>query len=208
MGRIWDISPTVGASSPVFPGDRHVSSEWTFRIDADCPVNVAALTLSPHVGAHADAPLHFVAGGTTAAELPLDAYLGPCRVVHALAVGGVVGWRDVEPALADPPERVLIRTYGRQPTDWDDGFTALSADLVERLGALGVLLVGTDAASLDPASSKDLPAHHAAHRHGMAILENLLLDEVSEGDYELVALPIKLAGLDAAPVRAILREVR
>jgi len=206
-GLLRDISPPVAPSSPVFPGDRQLAAEWTFRIGHGSPVNVAALTLSPHTGAHADAPLHFVDGGTPADALPLEAYVGPCRVVHATGVGAVVEWRHVAQSLTDPPPRVLLRTYERQPTTWDDGFTALAPDLVDRLGALGVGLVGTDAASLDPAASKTLDAHHAAHRHGLAILENLLLDDVPEGDYELIALPLRLAGIDAAPVRAVLRAL-
>lgn len=204
---IRDISPGVDAGSPVFPGDRQATTEWTFRIGPGCPVNVAALTLSPHTGAHADAPLHFVEGGTPAGELPLDAYLGPCRVIHARGSGAAVEWRDVERALIDPPPRVLVRTYERQPATWDAAFTAIAAETIERLGALGVRLIGTDAASLDPATSKTLDAHHAAYRHGLAILENLLLDDVPEGDYELIALPIKLARADAAPVRAVLRDL-
>lgn len=205
--RIRDISPAVEVGSPVFPGDRQMAAEWTFRIGPGCPVNVAALTLSPHTGAHADAPLHFVDGGTPAGELPLDAYLGPCRVVHAIGAGPRVEWRHVEHALSGPPPRVLVRTYERQPATWDDGFTAIAAETIERLGDLDVRLVGTDAASLDPASSKTLDAHHAAYRHGLAILENLLLDDVPEGDYELIALPLRLATADAAPVRAVLREL-
>lgn len=205
--RLWDISPPIDGSSPVFPGDRRLATEWTFRIGPGCPVNVAALTLTPHVGAHADAPLHFVEDGTPAGELPLGAYLGPCRVVHALVAGAAVGWRDVEHALTDPPERVLVHTYERQPTTWDDGLTAIAPETIERLAALDVRLIGTDAASLDPATSKTLDAHHAAYRHRMAILENPMLDDVPEGDYELIALPIRLATADAAPVRAVLREL-
>jgi len=204
---IRDISPVVSPTSPVFPGDRPVTTDWTFRIGPGCPVNVAALTLSPHTGAHADAPLHFIEGGTPAAELPLEAYLGRCRVIHALDAAPAVEWGHLSDALADPPPRVLIRTYRHQPRVWDDDFTALAAETVERLGALGVRLVGTDAASLDAAASKTLDAHHAARRHGVAILENLCLDDVPEGDYELIALPLRIAGADAAPVRAVLREL-
>ena len=206
--RIWDISPPVSPAAPVFPGDQPFQSAWTFRIGPGCPVNVARLTLSPHTGAHADAPLHYAEGGTPAGELDLAPYLGRCRVVHALGAGALVGWADVEHALAgDLPPRVLIRTYRRQPAQWDTGFPGLDPDLVERLARLGVRLVGVDTASLDPVDSKNLAAHHAAHRGDVRILENLLLDDVEEGDYELIALPLKLATADAAPVRAVLREL-
>jgi arylformamidase len=208
LARLWDITPPVDATSPVFPGDQAYGDGWTFRIGPGCPVNVARLTLSPHTGAHADAPLHYAPDGTPAGALDLAAYLGPCRVVHATAARPLVTLDDVRHRLDDTlPPRLLVRTYDRQPTVWDDSFAALDPDLLDELGARGGVLVGTDAASLDPATSQALEAHHAAHRHDLRILENLLLDDVPEGDYELIALPLKLVSADAAPVRAVLREL-
>ena len=208
MARLWDITPPVDATSPVFPGDQAYDAGWTFRIGPGCPVNVARLTLSPHTGAHADAPLHYSADGTPAGALDLAAYLGPCRVVHATSARPLVTLADVAHALdGQPPPRLLVRTYDRQPTSWDAGFAGLDPVLLDDLGRRGGVLIGTDAASLDPADSKGLEAHHTAHRHDLRILENLLLDDVPEGDYELIALPLKLTGADAAPVRAVLREL-
>jgi arylformamidase len=208
LPRLWDITPALDASSPVFPGDQAFDADWTFRIGPGCPVNVARLTLSPHTGAHADAPLHYADGGTPAGALDLAAYLGPCRVVHATSARPTVTLDDVRDQLNGAlPPRLLVRTYDRQPTVWDDSFAALDAGLLDELGARGGVLVGTDAASLDPADSKTLDAHHAAHRHDLRILENLVLDDVPEGDYELIALPLKLTSADAAPVRAVLREL-
>lgn len=208
MARLWDVTPLVDATSPVFPGDHGFETGWTFRVGPGCPVNVARLTLSPHTGAHADAPLHYTPGGTPAGELDLAAYLGPCRVVHATGARPLVTVRDVAHALDDSlPPRLLVRTYRRQPSAWDADFAALDPALLDELGSRGAVLVGTDAASLDPADSKTLDAHHAADRHDLRILENLLLDDVAEGDYELIALPLKLATADAAPVRAVLREL-
>lgn len=208
MRRLWDITPVLDAGSPVFPGDQPLEQDWTFRLGPGCPVNVARLTLSGHVGAHADAPLHYVADGTPAGELDLAAYLGPCRVVHATAARPLVTRADVGHALRDGmPPRLLVRTYESQPPRWDDSFAGLALEVLDALAAHDGLLVGTDAASLDPADSKTLDAHHAAARHDLRILENLVLDEVPEGDYELIALPLKLATADAAPVRAVLREL-
>ncbi|GAB7005089.1 arylformamidase [Nocardioides sp. AN3] len=209
MTGLWDITPTVDVTSPVFPGDQAYDAGWTFRIGPDCPVNVARLTLSVHTGAHADAPLHYTDDGAPAGALDLTPYLGPCRVAHATTARDLVRIDDVAHALGDDlPPRVLLRTYDRQPAIWDESFTALAPELVAELGRRGVVLVGTDAASLDPAASSTLDAHHAAGRHDMRVLENLLLDDVPEGDYELIALPLKLATADAAPVRAVLRELR
>jgi arylformamidase len=208
LARIWDITPAVDATTPVFPGDQAFDTGWTFRIGPGCPVNVARLTLSPHTGAHADAPLHYASDGMAAGALDLAAYLGPCRVVHAMSTRPLVTASDVAHALDDTlPPRLLVRTYDRQPAAWDDGFAGLDPALLDALGARGGVLVGTDAASLDPADSKTLGAHHTAHRHDLRILENLLLDDVPEGDYELIALPLKLTTADAAPVRAVLREL-
>ena len=206
--RLWDISPPVDAASPVFPGDAPFSLQWPARIGPDCPVNVSKLTLSPHTGAHADAPLHYGDEGAAIGEVPLHAYLGPCRVIHAIDCGPLVLWRHLEHALQDLPPRVLVRCYQHMPADrWDEHLPAYAPETIERLADLGVLLVGIDSASIDPASSKSLDSHQVIRRRGLRVLENLLLDDVPEGDYELIALPLKLTTACASPVRAVLREI-
>jgi arylformamidase len=208
MPALWDISPPVHAGSPVFPGDTVYCQRWSATLGPGCPVNVSALTLSPHVGAHADAPLHYDADGAAVGLLALEPYLGRCRVIHAISRGPLVEWAHLAHALADLPPRVLVRTYARAPVDrFDDALAAFAADTVERLADAGVRLVGIDTASIDPAASKDLPSHQAVRRRGLRVLENLLLDDVPEGDYELIALPLKLTTADASPVRAVLREI-
>lgn len=107
----------------------------------------------------------------------------------------------------DCPPRILIRTYDRNPVDrWDGDFAAIAPDAIDLLAARGVVLIGVDTPSLDPEPSKTLDAHRAVRRHGLSILEGLVLDDVEAGDYELIALPLKLVNLDAAPVRAVLRR--
>jgi len=206
--RLWDISPPVHAGSPVFPGDMSFSSTWPARIAPGCPVNVSTLTLSPHTGAHADAPLHYDDAGAAIGLLDLAPYLGRCRVVHAIGCGPLVLWQHLEHALADLPERVLVRTYRQAPVDhFDPALAAYAPATVERLADRGVRLIGIDTASIDPADSKTLDSHQAIRRRGLRVLENLLLDDVPEGDYELIALPLKLTTADASPVRAVLREL-
>ena len=206
--RLWDISPPLHAGSPVFPGDASFSLQWAARIGPGCPVNVSTLTLSPHTGAHADAPLHYGDEGAAIGDVPLHAYLGPCRVIHAIHCGPLVLWQHLEHALQDLPPRVLVRTYERMPQDhWDGDLPAYAPETIERLADLGVLLVGIDTASIDPAPSKTLDSHQVIRRRGLRVLENLLLDEVPEGDYELIALPLKLTTACASPVRAVLREL-
>jgi arylformamidase len=208
MKRLWDISPPVHAGSPVFPGDTEYRQQWGATIGPGCPVNVSALTLSPHVGAHADAPLHYDPQGTPSGLLPLAPYLGPCRVIHCIGCGPLVRWQHLQHATAELPPRVLVRTYERMPVDrFDPQLAAFEPEAIERLADLGVQLVGIDTASIDPADSKSLPSHQVIRRRDLRVLENLVLDDVPEGDYELIALPLKLVSADASPVRAVLREL-
>jgi len=205
--RIWDISAPVMAASPVFPGDTPYSQEWSATLGPGCPVNVSRITLSPHVGSHADAPLHYGDEGATIGQVDLDPYIGPCRVIHAIGCGALVRWHHIEHALHDLPPRVLVRTYERAPVHrWDERLAAYAPETIEKLAARGVKLVGIDTASIDPAPSKTLDSHQVIRRLDLRVLENLVLDDVPEGDYELIALPLKLMTADASPVRAVLRE--
>lgn len=206
--RIRDISPPVRAGSPVFPGDTPYGQKWAASIAPGCPVNVSTLTLSPHVGAHADAPLHYDPQGEAIGALDLAPFIGTCRVIHAIGKGPLILWEHMEHALVGLPERVLVRTYERMPVDhWDHELAAYAPSTVEQLAALGVKLIGIDTASIDPAASKTLDSHQVIRRLGLRVLENLVLDDVPEGDYELIALPLKLTQADASPVRAILRDL-
>ncbi|HVZ42762.1 MAG TPA: arylformamidase [Ramlibacter sp.] len=206
MKRLWDISPAVHAGSPVFPGDTPYAQHWNARIAPGCPVNVSSITLSPHFGAHADAPLHYGDEGRAIGEVDLAPYLGLCRVIHAIGIGPLIEWHHIARATQDLPPRVLVRTYEKSPTLWDPYLAAFASTTVERLADLGVRLIGIDTASIDPAESKDLPSHQVIRERDLRVLENLVLDEVPEGDYELIALPLKLTTADASPVRAVLRS--
>jgi arylformamidase len=198
----------VHAGSPVFPGDTPYSQQWCATIAPGCPVNVSAITLSPHVGSHADAPLHYDAQGAAIGALALDAFIGPCRVIHAIGAGPLITWEHIAHAAHHLPPRVLVRTYEHMPVDrWNGGLAAYAPETVERLADLGVVLIGIDTASIDPAESKTLDSHQVIRRRNLRVLENLVLDAVPEGDYELIALPLKLTMADASPVRAVLRAL-
>ncbi|WP_419825208.1 arylformamidase [Sphingomonas sp.] len=208
MTTVRDISQTLSAALPVWPGDTRFQAERTWTYGPDCPVNVAAFRLSTHSGTHADAPLHYDPDGAAIAEVDLSAYVGRARVVDARWCGGVVTTAVVEAALAEPVARLLFRTVSRFPHDcWSSSFTVLAPDAVRLMGARGVMLVGIDTPSVDPQDSRTLDAHRAVCEADMRILEGLVLDDVAAGDYELIALPLKLAGLDASPVRAVLRDL-
>jgi arylformamidase len=207
MRRVYDISPAVHPGFPVFPGDSPFAMRWTWKLSTTCPVNVSEVSMSPHTGAHADAPLHYDDTGASIGEVALDAYLGPCRVIHAIGAA-LIEPHHVARRLVDSPPRVLIRSYERAPVSaWNANFAALAPETIERMHEHGIRLVGIDTPSLDPEQSKTLDSHQAVRRHHMAILEGIVLDDVAEGDYELIALPLKWHGLDASPVRAVLREM-
>ena len=204
---LWDISPPVHPGAPVFPGDTPYQQHWSAEIGPGCPVNVSAITLSPHVGAHADAPLHYDPAGAAIGALDLAPYLGPCRVIHAIGVWPLLLWEHLAHAAQGLPPRVLVRTYERVPVGaWDPQLAAFAPETVESLADAGVRLIGIDTASIDPADSKTLDSHQVIRRRDLRVLENLVLDEVPEGDYELIALPLKLTTADASPVRAVLRK--
>ena len=211
MQTLLDISPALHAGTPVFPGDTLYRQEWNATIAPGCAVNLSTITLSPHMGAHADAPLHYDAHGASIGEVPLAPFIGPCRVIHAIGCGPLIEWHHLQHALQELqqlPPRVLVRTYARAPTQWDAQLTGYAPATIERLADAGVQLIGIDSASIDPANSSALPSHQVIRRRGLRVLENLLLDAVPEGDYELIALPLKLTSADASPVRAVLRTLR
>ena len=204
--KIWDISPAVDERSEVFPGDTAYAQQLHFSLTPDCPVNVNRITFSPHTGAHADAPMHYANGEAAIGAVDLQPYLGPCRVIHCLDCGPLVQTAHIAHALDKLPARVLLRTARTASQSWAS-FTAIAPDTLALLAIKNILLVGIDTPSVDPATSQDLLCHHLLLKHNLRVLENLVLDDVPEGDYELIALPLKLVRADASPVRAILREL-
>ncbi|MEQ8312322.1 MAG: arylformamidase [Sphingopyxis sp.] len=208
MSRIWDISQPLHADVPVWPGEPAFALHSHAVIGDGCPVNVGGMFTPLHAGTHGDAPLHYTDDGASSADCDLDPYIGPCMLLDVRHASGRVEVDDIDWSALEGAERVLLRTYEHFPHQrWDSDFTAVSSDVIARLGAMGVRLIGTDAASLDPEQSKTLDAHRAVKAADMRILEGLVLDEVRPGRYELVALPLRIVGADASPVRAILREV-
>ena len=207
MSRLWDISPPISLATPAFPGDTTYQQRWTAEIGPGCPVNVSAITMSPHLGAHAAAPLHYGKDAPAIGAVDLDPFLGRCRVIHAIDKGALVTKAHLEHAAGQLPSRVLVRTCAKAPTAWSPRFSAFAPDTIAWLASLGVKLVGIDSQSVDPADSKTLDSHGELLAHDMRVLENLVLDDVEAGDYELIALPLKLSEACASPVRAVLRSL-
>ena len=204
---LWDITPIVSVETPAFPGDTTFSQQWTARIGPGCPVNLSAITMSPHLGAHADAPLHYGKDAPAIGDVDLDPFLGRCRVIHAIGKGALITPADLQHQEQDLPSRVLVRTCAKAPRAWTPEFSAFAPGTIVWLADRGVRLVGIDTASVDPADSKTLDSHQQLLARDMRVLENLVLDDVAEGDYELIALPLKLTSACASPVRAVLRSL-
>jgi len=207
-GAIYDITPPVSASLAVWPGDTPPTREVLLDMRDGANITLSTLRATVHLGAHADAPSHYGLGAPSIEARSLDPYLGPCRVARVAVARGE---RIPPGALREPPgaERVLLATGTfPDPGRFNEDFAACSPELIAELHGWGVRLVGIDTPSVDPFDSKDLPSHRACLERDMAILEGLVLDAVPEGLYELIALPLRLEGFDASPVRAVLRALR
>jgi arylformamidase len=211
--RIWDLSQTLQPELPVWPGDVRFACVVTAAVAAGSTVNLHRLELSTQSGTHAECSRHVRDDAPELAALPLAAFIGECELRDVSGPGdvdsdGVVPAAAVLDRLPARVERVLLRTLVRPDWgQWPTGFRALDPALIDALAARGCRLIATDAPSVDPEHCKLLRSHQACHRAGMAILEGVVLDGIPEGHYELIALPLPIAGVEATPVRAILRAL-
>jgi arylformamidase len=209
---IYDITPLISPRLAVWPGDTPLSRQVLLEHGRPLPdacqtvshITLSTLHATVHLGAHADAPSHYGAAPAIH-ERGLDSYLGPCQVMHVAAARGARIGPDMLPGAVLAPRLLLGTGTFPDPESFTTDFAALSVALVDHLHERGVVLVGIDTPSVDLFESKDLEAHRAFLRHDMAILEGLVLREVPAGLYELIALPLRLEGFDASPVRAVLR---
>lgn len=206
--RIRDISISVSASTPEWPGDTPWSCGWTATISNGSSVNLSSITGSPHVGTHADAPLHVRDGWPGAHELPLEAFYGPALVIDVSDLRGELSLDQIEPLISGHQlERLILKTgstvaSGTFPDEWP----TLSESCARTLIGFGLRLLGVDAPSVDARESKSLAVHKMLFSGGAFLLENLDLRRTPPGPYEIIALPVKMMSVDAAPVRAILIE--
>jgi arylformamidase len=205
--EIYDISQTLCREIAVWPGDPEFRYRWTMKIREGASSNVSAVEMCVHTGTHVDAPLHRNDSGSEITGVPLHHFIGSVRVFSIpaekcirLASVSSLDWQNVE--------RVLFKTRSsKQPEySFDQDFVYLDEAASEFLTQKGILLVGTDAPSVDAFNSANLPCHRMLLGHGIAILEGARLENVPPGDYELICFPLKLAGLDGSPVRAVLRK--
>ena len=191
-----DISPRIDCTSPVYPGDVSLC----IRTLCEKPAKVTAFEMTPHLGAHVDAPSHLGVKGDVA-DLPLDLFVGDCLVIDCTGVTSIKPCHLPERV----PERVLFKTGFVMGPTWTSDYPIVLPETIERLQEQGVRLIGIDSPSIDP-EDEQLKSHYRAIDAQMMILENLRLTEVEPGFYRLIALPLAIAGLEASPVRAILEK--
>lgn len=207
--QLFDITRTINPTIAVWPGDSPFAAEVVAAIGQGASINLTTLTISSHTGTHVDAPYHFSNDDLTIEQVPLAAYVGPATVVTVARESGPLTPADFPDLDWSVVSRLLVHSSASDkphhlfPTE----FVYPSPELADWLGRHQVVLFGSDAPSMDDMNSKSLPGHHALRRNRVAILEGLLLSGVPDGDYELIALPLKIEGGDGSPVRAILRSL-
>jgi arylformamidase len=204
---LYDITLPMDARIAEWPGDTRFALARVATLEDGHSVNLSGLTVSPHTGSHVDAPFHFLPHGETVDALPLAAFLGPALVAdlrgrEKITIADLAGCD-----FAGTP-RLLLKTGGwPDPAQFPKAIPVLAPEVPAWLGARGVRLLGVDLPSVDQIEDKALPNHKALAAAGIHILESLTLAAVPAGRYELIALPLKITGADAAPVRALLRTI-
>lgn len=206
---IIDISRTLNPSIAVWPGDTPFQIQRTLSRSEGHSVNLTTLTLSAHTGSHVDAPLHFTDAGASLDQVDLNPFWGPAQVVTIAGRKGVLQPDDLDAYDLSLAPRLLLRSSASDldPGQFPQDYVYPSPALAAHLKQAGVILLGSDAPSMDHVDSQDLPGHNALLHHGIAILEGLDLSRAPNGLYELSALPLKIGDGDGSPVRAALRPL-
>jgi len=208
MNKWIDISQPLNEKLAQWPGDQPFHYHTSVTKESSGSVNIGEITTSTHIGTHVDAPYHFRNDGKRILDLDLDRYIGPCKVID-IGASTEINASVLKDKHIGSAERLLIRTaLPNDPERFPDEVSPVTPDGAAYMKSIGVKLVGVDTPSVDPISSKDLAGHHALHEHDIYILENVMLDGVEEGDYELIALPLPFEQADGSPVRAVIKRIK
>jgi arylformamidase len=210
MTRFFDVTLPIRDGMVVYPGDPEVRVRTHSAMAEGDDANVSVLSLGSHTGTHLDAPKHFFDEGQTVEALPLDVLIGPARVVELPDDVTAIGARELERARLDGEPRVLFKTRNGRLLDRDEfssDYAYLTADAGEYLAEAGVRLVGIDYLSVEPPDADEPVVHRTLLGRDVIIVEGLDLRQVPPGRYELLCLPLKVAGIDGAPLRAVLRSL-
>ncbi len=203
----FDISPEISALTAIFPGDTQFSRKINMSFEASDNLSLSDITTTVHIGAHTDAPSHYHISGDSIEKRKLHYYMGPCQIITVDTRGGerILPEDLLKLGIEIKCPRVLFKTNSfPDPNKWNNDFTSLSPELIKMLNEQDVILVGLDTPSVDPATDQELSSHKAIYASDMAILEGVVLKDVPDGRYNLIALPLKIKNADASPVRAIL----
>ncbi|UYX55032.1 arylformamidase [Bacillus thuringiensis] len=202
-----DISQPLNNDIATWPGDTPFSYEVSWSKEDSGSVNVGKLTMSIHTGTHIDAPFHFDNDGKKVLDLDIQVYVGAARVIDVSGLESI-GKKELERFNLEGVERLLLRTSSHgKAQEFPEKTPYLRADIAPFLSDKGIRLIGVDVPSVDPLDDKELAAHHQLFKHGIHILENVVLEHVADGDYELIALPLALTDADGSPVRAVIRRI-
>lgn len=204
-----DISRPIHTRTATWPGDTKFSVDYLMKMSDGDSVNLSTITMSPHTGTHADAFYHNLEDGIHPLDMPLENYIGPATLVSTSRKSGPLVPSDFDSYHLESVERLLIHSHisDNDETVWTEDFPHLSLELVDWLVTLGCKLIGLDSPSVDHFHSKTLDCHKALAAHGIVNLECLSLKGVPDGEYELIAAPLRFDQVCATPIRAILRTL-
>ncbi|GEM00942.1 arylformamidase [Halolactibacillus halophilus] len=197
-----DITMPLINKGATWPGDTPYRFKLSATMKDTGSVNIGEITSSLHNGTHMDAPFHYDNHGRTIDQLDVSIGIGTCQIVDVRGLDKVTV-SNLEKLNLSGVSRLLFHMLDRDPAVFPEQFPLLTVEAVDYLATIGIKLIGTDAPSVDAVNSKTLPIHLAIHKARITIIENLYLNDVSAGHYHLYAVPLKIVGGDASPVRAL-----
>jgi len=209
--KIIDITVPLTTEMPIWPGCKGIRITPTMRLEEGDSSNVSRLDFNLHTGTHVDAPRHFLQNGTTVEQLPLDVLVGPSFVAHLPDATDVTPRNLTDLNLPSGIERLLLRTrnselWAAKTIEFREDFVALTHEAAQWIVDKGISLIGVDYLSVQRYGD-DSRTHQILLTADTVVLEGLNLSSVKTGFYELICLPMKLVGVEAAPARAILRQI-
>lgn len=204
--KIHDISRKISTKTAPWPGDTPFSFVNMHSMAEGDDYNATAITLSPHLGTHIDAPWHYSPSPLHPDSIPIENCIGPAQVITISGSSPLITVEDIAPRLMPGMTRLVLHTAqsARPDNEWDEDFGGILPEAIDWLADQGIILIGMDMPSIDPPTSANLSSHRIAGSRGIVFIENLSLDEIEDGVYELIALPLKLGEVCASPVRAVL----
>ena len=211
-GAWIDVSAPIDPhTAPVYPGNAPIKLDFMLNYDTGGKLALSSYSLGAHTGTHVDAPLHFIKGGAPVDRVPLEKFVGPARVIDCSADATVIDAAELNKHEWKGAKRILFRTRNSRngwmsDPKFHEDFTYVAPDAAQLLADAGIELVGIDYLSIEKFGSPAPKTHLAFLTKGIPVVEGLSLQDVAPGDYDLIVLPIRIVGHEAAPARAILKR--